>query len=52
MKRNITFGVYGEYDDYFSMELDEKEYEVIKKFVAEFNLNVENVSIKTLQPED
>lgn len=49
MKQNITFKVCGEYEDYFSMELDDKEYEVIKKFVEEFNLNIDNVSIKTLQ---
>lgn len=47
MKENrYLFKVYGEYSDYFAMSLTEKDFEVISKFLDEFNSSVENVSIK------
>ena len=47
----VQFGVKGEYEDYFGMELNEKEYKVIQKFLNEFNANVNNVTIEEIKKD-
>ena len=47
----VQFGVKGEYEDYFGMELTDEEYEVIQKFLKEFNANVDNVSIVEIKKD-
>lgn len=45
----VQFSVKGEYEDYFGMELNEEEYKIIQKFLNEFNVNVDNVSIEEMK---
>ena len=47
----VQFGVKGEYEDYFGMELTNEEHEVIQKFLKEFNANVDNVSIVEIKKD-
>ena len=50
-KMFVTFGVFGEYDDYFGMALTSNELETIEKFMSALNSNAGNVSIKITKVE-
>ncbi len=41
----VTYGVYGEYEDYMTIDLTAKEYKVISKFLESFKDEIQNVSI-------
>lgn len=45
-EKRCFFAVKGEYSDYFSMMLTETAIDIISEFLKEFNLSVDNVSIK------
>lgn len=45
----VQFSVKGEYEDYFGIELTSEEYEIVQKFINEFNANVDNVSIEEMK---
>ena len=48
---NVTYCVTNEYDDYFTICVSKKQYEIINQFIQIFNENVENINIKILKIE-
>ena len=48
----VTFGVFGEYDDFFSMNIDKNDLQIIESFISNFNSEVQNVSIRIEKIEE
>jgi len=46
----VTFGIYGEYDDYVGLKLTNSELKVIEKFIEEVNSS-SNIAIKVINIE-
>lgn len=48
----VTFGVYGEFDEYFTVALSRKEFQIVQMFIQAFNYSIENVNIKIIKVEN